>query len=147
MRRYQDYDRAIESLFALTPPDKLASLPIERACARLEYSADIAPVREAFATQLAARQLHDNEIAIGQLTIALWSHDANAISRIISAKHGITAWSGVSFPDAWFEALAARIRGDKPARPEKKRLRSRVFKWKSGSELNRLMVTLSVLWQ
>ena len=115
MRRYQDYDRAIESLFALTPPDKLAGLPIERACARLEYSADIAPVREAFATQLAAHQLHDNEIAINQVMIALWSHDADAVSRFVSTKHGFTAWSGVSFPDAWFEALAARIRGDKPA--------------------------------
>jgi serine/threonine protein kinase/Flp pilus assembly protein TadD len=115
MRRYQEYDRAIENLLALTPADKLGIVPIERAWARLEYSADIAPLREAFATQIAAHQLDETDIANGQLMIALWSHDATSISRILSAKHDIAGWAGFPFPDAWFEALAARIRGDKPA--------------------------------
>jgi len=115
MRRYQECDRTIESLLAITPPNKLATLPIERAWARLEYSADIAPVREAVDAQIAANQLDESDVATGQLMVALWSHDADAISRILSAKHGPAGWEGVVFPDAWFEAMAARIRGDQPA--------------------------------
>jgi tetratricopeptide (TPR) repeat protein len=115
MRRYQECDQTVESLLALTPPDKYGQLPIQRACARVECSADITPLREAVATQIAARQLDNDDIASGQMIVAVWSHDAAAISRTLSAKHGRFNWNGVFYPDTWFEALAARIRGDNSA--------------------------------
>ncbi|MFL6597127.1 MAG: protein kinase domain-containing protein [Chthoniobacterales bacterium] len=115
MRRYDDYDRVMQSIIALTPPEKLGILPIERALAQLEKSADLGPLREAIATQMAAHQLDDDNADNTQMMLALWSHDAAAISSIISRRHGALGWNGIEYPDAWFAAIAARIRGDNSA--------------------------------
>ncbi len=115
LRRYQDADRVFESMLTLTPPNKYASLPIERALAQFECSADIAPLRQAVATQLAAHQLDDRSSVTAPLTVAVWSRDADEISRVLSAKHAPIALNGIVFPDEWFEALAARLRGDNVA--------------------------------
>ncbi len=115
MRRYQDADRIFESMLTIAPPDKYPSLPIERALAQFECWADIAPVRQAVATQLAAHQLDERSSVTAPLTVALWSRDAAAISRVLSTKHAPIAENGMIFPDAWFEALAARLRGDNSA--------------------------------
>jgi tetratricopeptide (TPR) repeat protein len=115
MRRYPEYDRTIESAIALTPSDKLAELPIVRTLARLECCADLAPLREAIVRQTAAHQLGDAEPATYWMMLAVWSHDAEGIARILSNKHDPIGWNGVVYPDAWFEALAARIRGDNDA--------------------------------
>ncbi len=115
MRRYEDYDRVTNSMIVLTPPDKLDALPLERALARLEKSADLASLREAITTQMMAHQLDESHAAQTQMMLALWSHDAAAISHILSNKHEPIGWNGVIYPDAWFEGLAARIRGDNNA--------------------------------
>jgi tetratricopeptide (TPR) repeat protein len=115
MRRYEDCDRVMESIIALTPPNKLGILPIERAFARLEHSADLGPLREAITIQLTAHQLDDGHAAETQMMLAIWSHDTAAISRILSNNHPVLGWDGISYPDAWFEAIAARIRGDNNA--------------------------------
>ena len=88
MRRYDDYDRVMQSIIALTPPEKLGVLPVERALARLEQSADLGPLREAITTQMAAHQLDDDNADNTQMMLALWAHDAAAISSIISRRHG-----------------------------------------------------------
>ena len=115
MRRYDDYDRVMQSIIALTPPEKLGILPVERALARLEQSADLGPLREAITTQMAAHQLDDDNADNAQIMLALWSHDAAAISSIISRRHGALGWNGIEYSDAWFAAIAARIRGDNSA--------------------------------
>jgi serine/threonine-protein kinase len=115
MRRYQDTDRVFESMLALAPPDKYPSLPIDRASAQFEYSADITPVRQAVATQMAAHLLDDRSLIADPLIVAIFSRDAAAISRVLSTKHAPIAENGMIFPDAWFEALAARLRGDNSA--------------------------------
>jgi serine/threonine-protein kinase len=115
MRRYDDYDRVMQSMIALTPPEKLGILPIERAFAHLEKSADLGPLREAITTQIAAHQLDDEHADTTQMMLALWSHDAAAVSRILSRMHDPLGWNGIDYPDAWFEAIAARIRGDNNA--------------------------------
>ena len=115
MRRYGDYDRAMETVLALTPPDKYGTLPIERAMAHLESSADLVPLREAIATQAAAHQIDETDTATMQIILAIWSDDHAALSQILSAKHSPTGWNGVIYPDAWFEGLAARMRGDSSA--------------------------------
>jgi TolB-like protein/tetratricopeptide (TPR) repeat protein len=115
MRRYPEYDRTIESAVALTPSDKLAEEPIVRTLARLECCAELAPLREAIIRQTAAHQLDDDESTTYWMMLAVWSHDAEGITRILSKKHIPISWNGVVYPDAWFEALAARIRGDNDA--------------------------------
>jgi tetratricopeptide (TPR) repeat protein len=115
MRRYEDFDRVMQSMIDLTPPEKLGILPIDRAFAHLEKSADLSPLREAITTQRAAHQLDDDHAGQTQMMLALWSHDAAVVSRILSDKHEPLGWNGVVYPDAWFEAIAARIRGDNNA--------------------------------
>ena len=115
MRRYQEYDQTMEGLIALTPPDKLDVLPIERAYGYLERSADLRPVQEAIAKQIARHQIDESAATSEQMMLAVWSHDAESISGILSRKHAPIGWNGVIYPDAWFEALAARIRGDNAA--------------------------------
>lgn len=115
MRRYDDFDRVIASAIALTPPDKLGMLPILRALGRLESSADMAPLRAAFAEQSAAQQLDEADKASTEMNIAVWSHDVEAITRFLATKHVEPSFNGIDYPDAWFEALAGRIRGDNSA--------------------------------
>jgi hypothetical protein len=115
VRRYDDYDRVWGGMMALMPADKLATTPIERSLALLEKSADLKPVRDALAMQIAAHQLDQEDTAIFQMMVALWSHDADGIDRVLAGNPPPMGWNGVVYPNAWFEALAARIRGDNAA--------------------------------
>jgi len=114
-RRYDDFARNMSVLIGLTPLERTGFLPIERALGELEHSADVAPLRTAFGTQLAAHRLDDDQISAAEMLIAVWSHDNGAISRLVAAKHVEIGFNGIGYPDAWFEALSARIRGDNPA--------------------------------
>jgi serine/threonine protein kinase len=115
VRRYDDYDRVWGSMMALMPADKLATTPIERSLALLEKSADLKPLRDALAMQMAAHQLEEEDTATFQMMLALWSHDAVGIDSVLARKPPQMGWNGVVYPNAWFEALAARIRGDNGA--------------------------------
>jgi len=115
IRRYQDADRVFESMLAIAPLNKYPSLPINRASTQFEYSADIAPLRKAVATQVATHLLDDRSSISDPLMVAIFSRDAAAISRVLSTEHAPIAENGMIFPDAWFEALAARLRGDNSA--------------------------------
>src|SRR5262249_40667950 len=114
-RRYQECDRMFENALALTPPEKYGWLPIIRACARLEHSADPAPLRDTVTAEVAAHRFDEEDTIIAQMVAALWSHDSAAMSRILSGKHFRLGWNGVTFPDGWFEGLIARMQGDNPA--------------------------------
>jgi serine/threonine-protein kinase len=115
MRRYDEFDRHITHAIALTPPDKLGTLPVHRALGRLESSADMTPLRAVFAEQSTAHQLDDADKASAEMNIAVWSHDAEAITRLLATEHAQPSFNGIDYPDAWFEALAARMRGDHSA--------------------------------
>ena len=111
VRRYRDFDRVWESLLALTPPDKAGPIYVERGCARLEEAADLTLFRQALLIQ----KFEESDTTTFNMMLAVWSHDAEGIARILSKKHNPISWNGVNYPDAWFEALAARIRGDNDA--------------------------------
>ncbi|HEV3410295.1 MAG TPA: hypothetical protein VG095_08365, partial [Chthoniobacterales bacterium] len=115
MRRYEEFDRHIAAAIALTPAEKLGTLPMHRALGRLESSADIAPLRAAFVEQLAAHQLDEADRASAEMNIAVWSKDPDAITRFLATPHAEASFNGIAYPDAWFEALAARMRGDNAA--------------------------------
>ena len=112
MRRYGEFDRHFAAALALTPSDQLGELPVQRALGHLEASADLAPLRAAVASQTANRQLDKHDTASAEMTIAVWSHDAAAISRVLATKQSEVSFNGIFYPDSWFEALAARMRGD-----------------------------------
>jgi serine/threonine-protein kinase len=115
MRRYEEFDRAMRGVIGLTPPDKLGTLPIHRALGRLESSADMAPLRAAFAEQSSANQLDDADKASAEMNIAVWSHDPDTITHFLATKHAEATFNGIEYCDAWFAALAARMRGDNDA--------------------------------
>ena len=111
MRRYPDYDRQMEGMIALLPPEKKGVFPLRRAAGRIESDADVAPYQAAFATQETAHQLDDDDKATALVIVALYTRDAEAISRFLAFRHRVT-YRGPSFPPEWFEALFARMRGD-----------------------------------
>ena len=51
MRRYPDYDRHMEGVIALMPPEKKGVLHLYRAAGRIESAADLAPYQAAFAAR------------------------------------------------------------------------------------------------
>ena len=112
MRRYEDFDRHIAAAIALTPAETSGMLPLHRALGLLESSADMAPLRAAFAEQIAAQRIDDADRASAEMNIAIWSKDSDAITRFLATEHAEVTFNGVGYPDAWFAALAARMRED-----------------------------------
>src|SRR5262249_25947643 len=112
MRRYQDYDRLTAEAIAFAPPEQLGSLLLRRAEGPIESSADMAPYRAAVTTEIAAHRLPDDDMASAELLLAVFSHDPAAITHFLSSKHSPASYNGIDYPDAWFAALAAHMRGD-----------------------------------
>jgi TolB-like protein len=111
-RRYQDFEREMAKAIALTPPDKSGALSIDRALGQVEASGNMASFRAAVAALTATHQLDDSDVAFAKILVAVWSHDAAEIAHFISSKHAQIGFNGVNYPDAFFTALAARIRSD-----------------------------------
>ena len=114
MRRYPDYDRNMDGVIALLPPENKGVFPLRRAAGRIDSGADVAPYQAAFAAQEAAHQLDDDDRAMALMIVALYTRDPEAISRFLSFKHNV-GYNAVTFHPAWFEALFARMRGDNQA--------------------------------
>ena len=112
IRRYEDFDREVANAIALTPPAKSGALSIDRALGQLEASGDMTRFRAAVAALKDANQLDDSDVAFSEILIAVWSHDAARIARLISGKHEQVSFNGINYPDDFFMALAARMRGD-----------------------------------
>jgi serine/threonine protein kinase len=115
MRRYDDYDRLIRQMIA-SDPEHPGDLPLEGALGPLEQHADPGPLRVALAERAAANDLTEHDKVLTRLTLALGDRDAETILRTLQATDlpRITN-TGVSYPKAWFQALAERLRGSKAA--------------------------------
>ena len=118
MRRYQDYDRITAEAIAFTPPEQLGSLLLRRAEGPIESSGDLAPYRAALSAEVAAHRLPDDDMASAELLLAVFSRDPDAISHFLSSKHKLATYNGIDYPDAWFAAVAAHMRGDETAAKE-----------------------------
>jgi TolB-like protein/tRNA A-37 threonylcarbamoyl transferase component Bud32 len=111
MRRYRDADRAINDMTAVAGDDSGQTL--FRAMVHFEASGEVAPLREVIARGSTADPAKTGEdFTIPQFFLLMWSRDSAEISRFLSSEHGPIRWNGMRFPDAWLEALAARLRGD-----------------------------------
>jgi len=115
MRRYEDYDHLIRQMIA-SDPEHPGDLPLEGALGPLEQHADPRPLRVALAERTAANDLTEHDKILTGLTLALGDRDAETVLRMLEATQlpRITN-TGVSYPKAWFQALAERLRGDKSA--------------------------------
>jgi TolB-like protein/Flp pilus assembly protein TadD len=121
LRRYKDADRAYASVLMLAPPARAPYYRLQRATIPLDERADLAPLR-AVLDELTASHADaaGNFLMQFQALAALFAHDPDALTRAISSRgqkdeplgaHNIVA-NGWVYPKAWFEGLAARMRGD-----------------------------------
>jgi tetratricopeptide (TPR) repeat protein len=113
LRRYDRFDGLMTRLLGVLPPDRSATYRVFRTFGPLESEGDLGPLGAAIATVTpeedasgAIRDLHN-------LILALWSHDPDSVSRIAARAAETTfVFNGVKYPKSWYEALAARMRGD-----------------------------------
>jgi len=113
-RQYDRFDGVINRLLGILPPDRSATYRIFRTFGPLESDGKLGPLRAAVATVTpeedasgAIRDLHN-------LILALWNHDPDSVSRISEQAAETTfVFNGVKYPKSWYQALAARMRGDK----------------------------------
>ena len=131
LRRYNDFERAISRAMDISSKKNWAGLPLEIAMGAVEGRADTAPLRAALANYSVTSEEDSYEKELFSLVLSIDDHDPDALSRLLAAskKTHFIVFS-VNYPRAWFEALAARMRGDEAgaraafteARPEMEKL-------------------------
>ena len=113
LRRYADFDRSMAILQPLAPADGKAEMLLERARGSFEGSADLRPLQNTLAGISDADDPDGSTRMLWTLILKLLEHDPAGISRLLAANKATVVWDeGVPFPNAWFEALAAKMRGD-----------------------------------
>lgn len=81
----------------------------------LESRADLAPLRAALAAVPPADEPNSELRDEYGLILVPGAHDADAVSRLLAATAQQSfSFNRVAYPKAWFEALAARTRQDRP---------------------------------
>jgi serine/threonine-protein kinase len=114
MRQYDRFDDVINRLLGILPPDRSATYRVFRTFGPLEGEGELGPLRAVVATVTreedasgAIRDLHN-------LILALWDHDPDSVLRISKQAAETTfVFNATRYPKAWYEGLAARMRGDK----------------------------------
>ena len=113
LRRYDDADRASARLIENMAPKDSVDLRFSRAMGSLEARADLSPLRAAIHNISPAEQPQVEVMDRFGLVLALCAHDADAVSNLLATTTQTTfRIRGVSYPKAWFAALAARLRHD-----------------------------------
>ncbi len=113
LRRYDDCDRTMAGIIALTPAGEMGRLPLDRAMIQAERTGDLASSLEAFAALIDSGQINDEDRREFEMGFALWTRDNTRLLHLLAEENWVKmSDSGVDYPKAWFEALAARIRGD-----------------------------------
>ena len=111
VRRYDAADRTLEKLLAIMPREEALPMEIDRAMEKLESRGDLAPLRAA----LAAPPTGDEpaEVYLFRFLLAYFDRDPEALARMLalSPQEQFQLYN-FTYPKAWFEGLAARLRGD-----------------------------------
>jgi TolB-like protein/tRNA A-37 threonylcarbamoyl transferase component Bud32 len=113
LRRYEDFDRTMERVIAMSTSAKPGTLTVDRALGDFAGRADMRPLRTAVAAATAANNLDEEAQDVYGVLFSVWNRDPDALFRKLSAMHadGVTI-AGIQYPKTWFEALAARMLGD-----------------------------------
>jgi TolB-like protein/Flp pilus assembly protein TadD len=113
LRRYEDFDRTIVQVIAMSTSAKPGTITVDRALGNFEGRADMGPLRTAVAAATAANNLDKETQDVYGVLFPVWNRDPDALFRKLSAMHadGVTI-AGIQYPKTWFEALAARMLGD-----------------------------------
>ena len=110
MRRWDDFERTTAAVMALLPAKNAAEYNY-RPTISLERDADLAPLRAELA--LSAEERPPGYSDDNLLTLHLFEHDADALSRAVAAlTHPTLIVYGFVYPKEWYGGLAARMRGD-----------------------------------
>jgi TolB-like protein/tRNA A-37 threonylcarbamoyl transferase component Bud32/tetratricopeptide (TPR) repeat protein len=113
-RSYELADRVVARLQVLEPADFYYSF--WRAQSRLEERGDLDPLRKALNGAPVADEEDRRTVLRTRLVYALFSHDHEALLNTLADwKRPVILFVGISYPKAWFEGLAARMRGDEAA--------------------------------
>jgi TolB-like protein/Flp pilus assembly protein TadD/predicted Ser/Thr protein kinase len=116
LRRYDDVDREMVAVIASLPKKESGSYRMARALTPWEARGEVTPVRIALST-IDNEDDPDGRVRdLFGMFLALADHDPEAISRILAhAADASFVYNGVKYPKAWYEGLAARMRGDQTA--------------------------------
>jgi len=111
LRRHREEALAADRVLALNPND--AGVRISRAFVDLEWRANLQPYRDVVHAILLENPDSAEEIASEWFAVAWYERNAADATRAAPAILAEGAGSNaVRFPHAWFEGLAARLRGD-----------------------------------
>ena len=109
LRRYDGFDLMMHRLIEQAPAQQEFAYRLYRALGPLENRANLAPLRAALAVTPDGNPAKRKY----ELILALCARDAQTLSGL-AAGADPAGWkiNGMTFPKAWFEALAAQMRGD-----------------------------------
>jgi serine/threonine-protein kinase len=117
LRRHREEALAADRVLALNPND--AGVRISRAFVDLEWRANLQPYRDVVHAILLENPESAEEIASESFAVAWYERNAADATRAATAIPAEGAGSNaVRFPHAWYESLAARLRGDTAAADE-----------------------------
>jgi TolB-like protein len=117
LRRHREEALAADRVLALNPND--AGVRISRAFVDLEWRANLQPYRDVVHAILLENPDSAEEIASESFAVAWYERNAADATRAATAIPAEGAGSNaVRFPHAWYEGLAARLRGDTAAADE-----------------------------
>ncbi len=111
LRRYPDAAKVLERALTIVPED--VDTLLSRAAVDLNWRADTRPLHRIIAAILARKPNASSELAGVWLFLAFCEHDQAATARAVAALGDGTFGPGaIQFRRAFWEGLAARVRGD-----------------------------------
>ncbi len=112
LRRYDESRSQLDQLIAILPESESATYRLFRQLVTLEQRADVNQFGAAI-DEISRRQPGADVAGTYHLIQALGARDTEKAARVLAATDRAKFLiDGASYPKAWFEALAARMRGD-----------------------------------
>jgi TolB-like protein/class 3 adenylate cyclase len=114
LRRFPEEVAILDRALAVAPGD--VDTQVARAQVDLEWRAELRPLHETIDTLVRRNPALGQEIDEPWMLLALCERDPTVVARALAAipPEGINE-NGTTFPRAWSEGLAARVRGDATA--------------------------------
>jgi TolB-like protein/class 3 adenylate cyclase/Tfp pilus assembly protein PilF len=111
LRRFKEETEVVDRILALTPRDP--GTRVSRAFIELERYGNLEPYREVVRSLLAESPEDVADIALEWFKVSWYGHDAAEATKAAAAIPASGGGSNaVRFPRAWYEGLAAWLRGD-----------------------------------